>query len=69
MFIYLFIIYYLFEKRRFVGDLIMTFRILKYNYTNLSDMFQLNRDARLHGHLLKLKKERFSTKQREQFSW
>ena len=56
-----------FEKRRFRGDLIMTFRILKYNYANLSDMFQLNRDARLRGHLLKLKKERFSTRQREHF--
>jgi ribonucleases P/MRP protein subunit RPP40 len=56
-----------FLQRRLRGDLIISFRILNFDYANLSYMYTLNSDYRLRGHKFKLKKEVFKTKHRQHF--
>lgn len=56
-----------FEHRRLRGDLIMAFRILRYNYGNLNTIFTLNQDERLRGHHFKLKKEHGTARSRVNF--
>lgn len=56
-----------FERRRLRGDLILCFRILKYNFGNLNTMFTINRDDRLRGHQYKLKKEQAIARSRVNF--
>lgn len=56
-----------FEARRLRGDLIITFRILKYGYGDLQHLFILDDHSRLRGHSLKVKKEPFSSIKRQHF--
>lgn len=56
-----------FQERRLRGDLIMSFRILNFNYANISSLYSLNSDNRLRGHKYKLKKEKFKTKHRQYY--
>lgn len=56
-----------FEKRKLRGDLIITFRILKFNFGGLDEMFAVNEDIRLRGHSLKLRRENFKSRCRQHF--
>lgn len=57
----------MFENRRLRGDMIICFRILKYNFGNLKCMFIVDSENRLRGHKWKPKKEQFFTKTRQFF--
>ncbi|XP_045478873.1 uncharacterized protein LOC123684669 [Harmonia axyridis] len=56
-----------FDQRRLRGDLVISFRIAKYNYANHRELLIFNNDPRLRGHTFKLKKEKFATRQRQYF--
>lgn len=56
-----------FEQRRLRGDMIITFRILNFNYGNLRSILNVDTDNRLRGHKWKLKKEIFTCRTRQPF--
>lgn len=55
------------RERRLRGDLIETFKILRVYYTVPLNIFHLNNNSQLRGHIYKLEKERTSTNVRRNF--
>lgn len=56
-----------FKQRRLRGDLIKTFKVVRFNWGGLAGIFRLNLDPRLRGHQFKLNKENMKTRQRQFF--